>query len=154
MGCLEIWLIYCMCRYLNRTATAKGRPGWPFAVLMVFAWVAAGVAGAVVGYLAEGMPNSTYSVGALCGYVVGVAIACGGMAVIVNAIPSAYPDRGAEVDDERAYTEWRKRQGTRAKKARLADEEDEEEPVDLQPADAPPPPRAPRAWKKRDWGDR
>ena len=38
---LEVIMLVAMCRYLNRTATAKGRPGWPFAVLMVFGWVAA-----------------------------------------------------------------------------------------------------------------
>jgi hypothetical protein len=151
VGCLEIWLLICMCRYLNRTATAKGRPGWPFAVLMVFAWLAAGITGAVVGYLAEGMPNSEFSIGAVLGYVCGVAIACAGMAVIVNAIPGVYTYEQGAMDDERAYVEWRKRQGARPKKARLADDEGDEEPVDLQPADAPPPPRAQRAWKRRDW---
>jgi hypothetical protein len=152
---LELFILIAMCRYLNRTATAKGRPGWPFAVLMVFAWVAAGITGAVIGYLVEGATGGGYSLGALLGYVIGVAMACVGMAVIVNAIPGIETHERESVDDERAYVEWRKRQGTRAKKARLADEEDEAEPVvDLQPADAPPPPRAPRAWKKRDWDDR
>ena len=150
MGCLEFILLYKMCQHLNRTATARGHTGWPFSVGMVVGWFVAGIAGAVVGYMAEGMPNTRYSVGALCGYAVGVAMACGGMALVVNALSDrAHDHERAAVGEQEEYIEWRKRQGS-PKKARLADEEDEE-PVDLQPADAPTPPRAERAWKRRDW---
>jgi hypothetical protein len=150
---LEILLLVSMCRYLNRTATAKGRAGWPFVVLMVFGWVAAGVCGAVIGFLAEGPSTTEFSLGALGGYIGGVIVACVGMSLIVNAMPAAYSPQRA-VSDEQAYVEWRKRQGARPTKARLADDEEEDEVVDLQPANAPPPPRAQRAWKKRDWHDR
>lgn len=148
MGCLEILLLIGMCRYLIRTATAKGHTGWPYCVLMVVGWFVLGIVGAVAGYLVEGAHNDNYSIGAFLGYVVGVALACGGMALLVNALSdnsNAY--ERAAVSDEQAYIRWRKRNG--AKKARLADEE--EVPVDLTPADAPLPPQAARAWKRRDW---
>lgn len=149
MGCLEILLLIGMCRYLNRTATAKGHTGWPFAVVMVVLWFVIGVVGAVAGYLVEGAHESDYSVGAFVGYVVGVTLACGGMALLVNALAdhsTAYERAAAQ--DEQDYIQWRKRHG--AKKARLAEEGDEPL-VDLEPADAPLPPRAERAWKRRDW---
>lgn len=147
-------MLVTVCRYLNRTATAKGRPGWPFVVLMVFAWVAAGIAGAVVGYLAERPASTEFSIGAVVGYITGVGIACVGMSLIVNMMPPAFSHERATVDDERAYVEWRKRHDARPVKARLADDEEGEQVVDLQPANAPPPPRAQRAWKKRDWDHR
>jgi hypothetical protein len=147
--CLELFLLIGMCRYLMRTATAKGHTGWPFAVLMVIAWFIVGIVGGVVGYFAEGAPSSDYSVGAFCGYVVGAAIACGGMALLVNSLTDhSTAHEQAAIQDEQAYIQWRKRHA--AKKAKFADEE-EEPVVDLQPADAPPPPRAARAWKRRDW---
>ena len=152
MGCLEIFMLVAMCRYLNRTATAKGRPGWPFAVLMVFAWLTAGIAGAVIGFLAEGTVTSEFSAGAVLGYIAGVVVACVGMSLIVNMLPPAYTHDHAAVDAERAYVEWRRRHGARPAKARLADED--EEVVNLQPADAPPPARAVRPWKRRYSDDR
>ncbi len=148
MGCLELFLLIGMCRYLLRTAAAKGRTGWPYAVLMVVAWFVFGIMGAVAGYLAEGDHDSDYLIGTLCGYSIGVAIACGGMALLVNSLTdhSTASERAA-VQDEQAYIQWRKRHG--AKKATVPEED--EEPVDLSPADAQPPPRAARAWKRRDW---
>jgi hypothetical protein len=121
VGCLEIFLLIGMCRYLLRTAAAKGRTAWPYAVLMVVSWFVVGIIGAVAGYLAEGAPQSEYSVGAVFGYVVGVAIACGMMALLVNLLPdsSRQYERSA-MSEQEAYIQWRKRQG--AKKAQLADE--------------------------------
>jgi len=156
--CLELFLLIGMCRYLNRTATAKGRPGWPFILLMIFGWYAAVIAGAVVGYIAEGAPRTDYSIGAFCGYVVGGAVACVGVSLIVNSMTdlSNAHERTA-LSDEQAYIQWRKRRGAKPAKAKLIDEEkdeEEEEVVDLQPANAPPPPRARRAWKRKEWDDR
>lgn len=151
----EVLLLVSMCRYLNRVATAKGRSGVPFVILMVVAWIAAGMCGAVIGYLAAADTGVGSSLGAFLGYVAGVVLACIGMSVIVNSmtgIPSAH--EWAAVSDERAYIEWRKRHGTRPAKAKVVDEEEEEAVVDLQPADAPPPPRAQRAWKRKEWDDR
>lgn len=155
MGCLEIILLISMCRYLNRVATAKGRRGWPFVVLMIFAWIAAGICGALTGFFAEGNSHGEFSVGAVVGYIVGVAVACGGMASIVNSMSdvSNAHERAAH-NNEQAYIEWRKRRGARPAKAKLVDEEEEEAVVDLQPADAPPPPRATRVWKRKEWDDR
>lgn len=159
MGCLEILLLISMCRYLNRTATAKGRPGWPFAVVMVFAWIVAGLCGAVIGYIAEGNASREFSMGAVCGYVVGVVVACVVMSLIVNSLTDlSNAHERAAVSDEQAYIQWRKRHGAKPAKAKLVDEEkgegEGEDVVDLQPANAPPPPRARRAWKRKEWDDR
>lgn len=139
-----------ICVHLRRIARRKGYPGWPFIVLLIVTWPAGVLGGQAVGSVFD---TEIPARGATFGLLFGWLFAIVGNMVLVRILPRRnQPLPVHAVDDERAYIEWRKRQGSRPAKARLADEDEEEAVVDLQPADSPPPPRAVRKWKRQNWG--
>lgn len=123
----EIFILVSMCRYLHRTAKNKGQPGWPFVLLMIFAWFVGGIGGAIAGTVAMGDGgNEDISIPAIIGYVIGVSLACIGNALIVAMLPDRTRDTDRDrYEDERDYTERRRPSG--APRGRLADEHEEDD---------------------------
>lgn len=84
---LEIVVLISMCRYLHKSATGKGWPGWPFVLLMILGWFAFGIGGGIAGILVSG-DDGDLPVGGIIGYVVGVVLACLANAMIVGILPN------------------------------------------------------------------
>ena len=96
---LEIFILVAMCRHLHKTATNKGYAGWPFAVLMVFGWFVGGIGGAVGGVILMGDGGGEIPVSGVIGYLLGVALACIGNALLVAVLPAR--ERPDDEDDDR-----------------------------------------------------
>lgn len=128
---LEIFVLISMCRYLNRTATEKGCPGWPFVLLMIFGWFAFGIGGGIVGLLVMG-GDGDLPVGAIIGYIAGVILACLANSMIVAMLPN----RAVRDDYDRDYSprrrgdsRWEDEQedDRRPRQAQTRDEQDDRE---------------------------
>lgn len=143
---LEIFVLVAMCRYLHKTARAKGRPGWPFVLLMIFGWFAGAIGGGILGIMIGG-DDGEFPIGFIVGYLVGAALACIGNAIIVNLLTPVHdPEAEEREEEEREYIERRRRQ------ARLADEEDDR--ADRQHDNEDDIPERDREWRRRYGDDR
>jgi hypothetical protein len=131
---LEIFVLITMCRYLHKTATGKGWPGWPFVLLMIFGWFAFGIGGGILGIVVTG-DDGDLPVGGIIGYLAGVVLACLSNAMIVGILPN----KSVKDDDDRDYSP--RRRGD----ARWEDEyEDDRRPRTAQARDD----RDDREWRR------
>lgn len=138
---LEISILFALSRYAYATATRKGYPGAAFVALAVVGWFGCGIAGAVIGYLANPMFVDDFSFGAVLGYILGVAVSGVVTYLIVDGLndqPGPAADREADLAD--AFAAPRRRR-----------DRDDDEPIDLQPAidQRSPAPRARRTWQRK-----
>jgi hypothetical protein len=149
----EIFILVSMCRYLHRTATNKGQPGWPFVLLMIFAWFVGGIGGGIAGIATLG-DDSDGRFGFIIGYLIGVSIACIGNALIVALLPDRTRDEERyRYEDERDYTDRRSRYGD-APRGRLADEDEYDDRDRDRDYRGDREERDDREWRRRNWDDR
>ena len=157
---LEISILVILCKYVYKTAEAKGYPGALFAVIMVVSWLGGGMTGAVIGMMEQG-EDDVLPFGFLIGYLVGVMAAAAINYTVVSSLPGATAakpnpnyDRQRQRDwEEREYIE-RRRRGEPEPESREAGEVVVLTPVKAKVAkdtDTPIPVarRAQQGWKRK-----
>lgn len=138
---LEISILFALARYAYSTANRKGYPGVAFVAVAVVGWFFCGIAGAVVGFLANPAFFEGFSLGAMFGYLLGVAVWGTVCYLFVDGLNDRYADSAHDEADLADALAPRRR----------SRRYEDDEPVDLTPAvdQRSPAPRARRAWQRR-----
>ncbi len=111
---LDILILIGMCFYVANAAKKKGYSGWPFVLLMIFAWLFFGCGAGVGGMMIMGQEDDEFPFGFLIGYVLGVVLACVSTSLLIACLPSR------ETDDDRDDSSRRRR------RRRAVDDDDDD----------------------------
>lgn len=103
---LEISILVLLCKFVYKTAEAKGYPGALFAVIMVVSWFGGGIVGGVIGMLEQGEGAEIFPFGFLIGYLVGVGVAGMINYTIVTSLPGATAARPNPSYERQRQRDW------------------------------------------------
>ena len=95
---LEIFILFALGRAINRKASAKGWPGWPFVLIMLFLYLGCGFAVGIAAVIAWQLQNQNAGddlLPGLLGFYAGAV--CGAIASFL--VVGILPDRSEPEDD-------------------------------------------------------
>ena len=116
---LEIFVLFKVGQAINRRATSKGWPGWPFVILLVIMYICCAISGVVAVVVLSDKGGNGNGDDSPFEFIIGYALGAIAGAVASYFIVLILPDRSEPVDD---YNR------DRTRRLRDGDEDDEDRP--------------------------